>query len=265
VSSGFFEALGIPIVLGRGFSQEDIAQDRKVAVVSEATARHFWPGQSAVGKTFDKGREVIGVAKNVRSVHLWTSDDMCLYFPIGPDDSRTMTFFVRTNGDPGGLARAITDSAHSLAPGVPVKVTRLEDNLALWIWPSQIGALLSGALGGLALLLALIGIYGVTSYAVRQRTREIGIRVALGAQQSDVLRLVLSQSMFLIGVGVAIGLAISAAGARVLEQFLYGISAVDAATFAAVAALFVVVSLAACYFPARRATRVDPNVALRYE
>jgi putative ABC transport system permease protein len=190
---------------------------------------------------------------------------MCLYFPAALDDSRQLMFFVRTAHDPAELMRLISDAARSLAPGVPVKVSRLEDNLAIWIWPSQIGALLSGGLGGLALLLALMGVYGVTSYAVRQRTREIGIRVALGARPTDVLRLVLGQSMLLVGIGVTIGLATSTAGARLLAQFLYGISVVDAATFAGVTTLFIVVALAACYFPARRAMRVDPNVALRYE
>jgi len=135
----------------------------------------------------------------------------------------------------------------------------------LWIWPSQIGALLSGALGALALLLALIGIYGVTNYAVRQRTHEIGVRVAVGAQMSDVLRLVLGHSMFLVGLGVTIGLATSGAAAQLLGQFLYGLSAFDFVTFAGVATLFIVVALAACYFPARRAMRVDPMTALRYE
>jgi predicted permease len=265
VSPGYFETLDIPMTHGRAFSSDDIAQGRKVAVISEALANRFWPGQDPIGKTFNKGREVIGVAKDVRSVHLWTFGDKCLYFPGTLEDAPQMMFFVRTAGDSGGLMRPLKETAMSLAPGVPVKVIRLEDNLANWIWPSQIGAALSGALGGLALLLALIGIYGVTSYAVRQRTHEIGVRVALGAQNSDVLLLVLGHSMFLVGIGVTIGLAISAAAARLLGEFLYGLSAVDLVTFAGVATLFIAVSLTACYFPARRAMRVDPITALRYE
>ena len=265
VSPGYFEALTIPLVRGRAFTDDDIAQNRKVAVISEALANHFWRGQNPIGKTFGKGREVIGVAKDVRTVHLWTSGDMCIYFPATPSDSTELMFFVRTAGDPGGLMRILTESAASLAPGVPIKVIRLDDNLARWIWPSQLGAALSGALGGLALLLALIGIYGVTNYSVRQRTHEIGVRVALGAQNSHVLRLVLGHSMFLVGLGVAIGLAISAAAAQLLGEFLYGLSALDLVTFAGVSMLFIAVSLAACYFPSRRAMRVDPMVALRYE
>jgi predicted permease len=265
VSPGYFETLGIPLMRGRVFTPEDIAQNRKVAVISEALARHFWPGQDPVGKKFNKGREVIGVAKDVRSVHLWAADDKCLYLPVTPEDSREMMFFVRTAGNPGGLMRALSEAARSIAPSLPVKVSRLEDNLAQWIWASQMGALLSSALGGLALILALMGIYGVTSYAVSQRTHEIGVRMALGAKNSDVLRLVLGQSMHLVAVGVAIGLAISATGARLLARFLYGLSAFDAMTFGGVAALLAVVALAACYVPARRAMRVDPMVALRYE
>jgi predicted permease len=264
VSREYFETLGIPIMRGRAFTPDDIAQNRKVAVISEALAKHFWPGQDPVGKKFSKKYEVIGVAKDVRSVHLWTSDDMCLYFPVGPDP-RGMMFFVRTAGDPGGPMRAVTAIARSIAPSVPVRVNRLADNLALSIWPSEVGAVLSAALGGLALLLALIGIYGVTSYAVRQRTHEIGVRVALGAQNSDVLRLVLGHSIFLVLIGVGIGLIISVAGAHLLAGFLYGLSVFDAMTFAGVATLFIVVATAACYFPARRAMRVDPMTALRYE
>jgi len=265
VSPGYFEALGIPMVRGRAFTRDDIAQNRKVAVISEALANHYWRGQNPIGKTFGKGREVIGVAKDARTVHLWTAGDMCVYFPATLSDSTEMMCFVRTAGEPGALMREVAEIATSLAPGVPVKVIRLEDNLAMWIWPSQLGAALAGALGGLALLLALIGIYGVTSYAVRQRTHEIGVRVALGAQNSDVLRLVLGHSMFLVGIGVAIGLAISAAAARLLGEFLYGLSAVDLVTFVGLATLFIAVSLLACYFPARRAMRVDPITALRYE
>lgn len=265
VSPGYFEALSIPVVSGRGFTEDDVAQNRKVAVVSEALANHFWRGQNPIGKTFGKGREVIGVSKDVRSIHLWTAGDMCVYFPATLNDSTAMIFFVRTSGDPGGLVRTVTESATLLAPGVPIKVIRLEDNLARWIWPSQLGAALSGALGGLALLLALIGIYGVTSYAVRQRTHEIGVRMALGAQNFHVLRLVLGHSMFLVGVGVVIGLAISAAAAQLLGEFLYGLSALDLVTFAGVSMLFIAVSLAACYIPARRAMRVEPITALRYE
>jgi macrolide transport system ATP-binding/permease protein len=265
VSPRFFETLGIPVMRGRAFAPDDIAQNRKVAVISEALARHFWPGEDPIGKKFNKKYEVIGVAKDVRSVHLWTSDESCLYFPLGPDDPQEMTFFVRTAGEPRGLLRTVTETAQAIAPGVPVKVSRLEDNLAISIWPSEVGAILSATLGGLALLLALIGIYGVTSYSVRRRTHEIGIRVALGAQNSDVLRLVLGQSMFLVLIGVGIGLAISAAGARLLAGFLFGLSAFDVATFAGVATLFIAIAMLACYFPARRAMRVDPMTALHYE
>jgi ABC-type antimicrobial peptide transport system permease subunit len=144
-------------------------------------------------------------------------------------------------------------------------VQLLDDNLSLWIWPSQMGALLSGALGSLALLLASAGIYAVMAYAVAQRTREIGIRIALGAQSNNVLALVLHQGMRLVLIGAAIGLGASIVGSRLLSKFLYGISALDGLAFAGVTLLLMVMALLACCIPARRAIRIDPMTALRYE
>ena len=208
---------------------------------------------------------MIGVAKDVRNVYLWTSDEPYLYLPFSPADSADMQFFVSTEGNATPLSGVISESVRMIDKRLQVSVHRLDDNLALWIWPSQMGALLSGALGFLALLLASAGIYAVMAYAVTQRTREIGIRMALGAQHKDVLGLVLREGMRLVVAGVAIGLLASIIGSRVLSKFLYGLSALDGLAFAGVSLLLAAMALVACWIPARRAIRVDPMVALRYE
>jgi macrolide transport system ATP-binding/permease protein len=265
VGPGYFETLGIPIIEGRGFTQSDVAEGRRVAVISQSVAQHFWPGQNAIGKKFNKGDEVIGVAKDVRSVHLYAANDLFLYQLATPKDSTFLKIFMRTRGNPTGIIRSLPSVARSIDPQLNLTISRLEDNLANWIWPAQMGALIAAVLGLLALMLALMGVYGVTSYAVNQRTHEIGVRMALGAQNSDVVRLMIGQGMRLVLIGVTIGILISLAGSRLLAQFLYGLSAVDAGTFAGVALLLAGVAVLACWIPARRAMRVDPMVALRYE
>jgi macrolide transport system ATP-binding/permease protein len=270
VSPGYFETLKIPIVRGRNFSPEDIAQEARVAVISESLARRYWPGEDPIGKRFNGGgnsayREVIGVAKDLRNVYLWSSDEPYLYLPLSLAESADMQFFVRTEGNAGPVMSAAGEFARTIDSGLRVSTHRLDENLALWIWPSQMGALLSAALGVFALLLASAGIYAVMAYAVTQRTREIGIRMALGSQNKDLLTLLLREGMRLVGIGIAIGLLASIAGSRLLAKFLYGLSAVDGLAFAGVSVLLVSVALLACWIPARRAMRVDPMVALRYE
>jgi predicted permease len=271
VSPGYFETLGIPIVRGRGFNPRDIAVEARVAVVSESLARRYWPGENPIGKRFNGGgasayREVIGVAKDVRNVYLWTGAEPFLYLPLSPGDSPDMQFFVRTEGNAASLMGiAVPEAVRTIDRSLRVSTRRLDENLALWIWPSQIGALLAGVLGFFALLLASAGIYSVIAYSVTQRTREIGIRMALGSQNSGVLRLLLREGMRLVGVGLAIGLVASIGGSRLLAKFLYGLSALDGLAFVGVSVLLAAVALLACWIPARRAIRVDPMVALRYE
>jgi macrolide transport system ATP-binding/permease protein len=274
VSPGYFEALGIPIVRGRSFSALDLAQEARVAVVSESLARRYWPGEDPIGRRFHGGetspyREVIGIAKDVRSVYLWTSDEPYLYLPLSPADSADMQWFVRAevNRAPltGVMAESVRTSVRTIDKNLQVSVHRLDENLAFWIWPSQMGALLSGALGLVALLLASTGIYAVMAYAVAERTREIGIRMALGAQNKNVLKLVLGEGMRLVVIGIAAGLLASIVGSRVLSKFLYGLSSLDGLAFAGVSLLLAGMALLACWIPARRAIRVDPMVALRYE
>jgi putative ABC transport system permease protein len=270
ISPEYLTALGIPIVRGRNFSSQEVEQGARVAVVSESLARRYWPGEDPIGKRFHGGgaspyREVVGVAGDVRNVYLWTSDKPYLYVPLSPADSADMQFFVRAEGNAAPLTGVISESVRTIDKSLPVSVHRLDDNLTLWIWPSEMGALLSGALGFFALLLASAGIYAVMAYAVAQRTREIGIRMALGAQNKDVLGLVLREGMRLVVAGVAIGLLASIVGSHVLSKFLYGLSAFDGLAFAAVSLLLAAMALLACWVPARRAIRVDPMVALRYE
>ncbi|MGA2421572.1 MAG: ABC transporter permease, partial [Candidatus Acidiferrum sp.] len=270
VSPGYFETLKIAIVRGRSFSAQDLAQQARVAVISEALAKRYWPGTDPIGKRFNGGgnsayREVIGVAKDVRSVYLWSSDEPYLYLPVTPAEASDMQLFVRTDRNAGAVMGAIADSVRIMDSGLRVSTQRLDENLALWIWPSQLGAALAATLGFFALFLAAAGIYAVMAYAVTQRTREIGIRMALGSQNTDLLKLLLGEGMRLVGVGAAIGLLAAAGGSRLLAKFLYGLNAVDGLAFASVSALLMVVALLACWLPARRAMRVDPMMALRHE
>lgn len=270
VSPGYFETLGIPVVQGRDFSEQDVRQGTPTAVITESLARRFWPGDNPVGKRLRQGKkghylEVIGVARNSRSSYLWEADTQVLYLPAATKDQSDLKILVRTEGRSGSLLSAAPGVLREIDPRLQVSAERLEDHLALWLWPSRIGALLSGALGFVALLLAAVGLYGIAAFTARQRTREMAIRVALGAQSSDVFRLLLGQGMRRVLLGMAIGLLGAMSASRLLEKFLYGLSAMDLLTFTGVALLLAGVALAAEYLPARRAMRVDPMVALRYE
>jgi predicted permease len=227
VTPGYFEALGIPLVAGRNFTQREISGGARVAVVSEAFAHRYWPGEDPIGKRFNGGgasayREVIGVAQDVRNVYLWSSHDPYRYLPLTAAEATDMLFLVRTQRNTAALVGAMPGYVHTIDSGVQVSPQRLDENLALWIWPSQMGALLSAALGFFALLLAAAGIYAVVAYAVTERTREIGIRMALGSQQREVVELLLREGMGLVGLGLAIGLLASLGGARLLARFCTG-------------------------------------------
>lgn len=270
VSPGYFDVLGIPIVRGRTFTDEDVASSARVAVVSEALAHRYWPGENPIGKRFNGGgtspyREVIGVARDVRNVYLWTNTEPYIYTPLPAAGAPDMQFFVRTEGNPAPLMAAVPASVRAIDSRLQATTHRLANNLAIWIWPSQVGALLSGALGILALLLASAGIYAVAANAVTQRTREIAIRLALGARHAGVLALLLRDGMRMVAIGVVIGLVGAAGGSTLLSKFLYGLSAFDVLAFAGVSVLLAGVAFLACWIPARRVTRVDPAVALRYQ
>ncbi|MGB7622579.1 MAG: ABC transporter permease [Terriglobia bacterium] len=265
VSGKYFEALSIPLVRGRTFSDQEIAKNAPVALVNESFARHFWPGEDPIGKKFNYGIEIVGVVKDTRSVYLWSSSEPIVYRPIEPEFQPDMKFLVRTGGNSNYLATMLPGIVGKIDGSVQTNVKTLENNLGTFLWPSRMGAMLSAALGLLALLLASVGIYGVTAYAVNQRTREIGIRMALGAERRDVLHLMLRQGMRPVIAGTATGLVISIAATNLLAKFLYGLSAVDVVTFALVSVVLTTVAALANYLPARRAAKVDPMVALRYE
>jgi predicted permease len=274
VSSRYFETMGIALLAGRGFTDEDIASSALVRIISESAANAAWPGQNPIGKRFRQGArgpllQVIGVARKARNVYLWADDVPYIYVPLTPDDlggdSAEMNIVVRAKADPRALTAPLTAIMRDTDPQVSFHVRLLSDNLANWTWPSEMGAEVSAALGFIALLLAATGIFGVTSFVVRQRTREIGIRMALGAQPTDVLRLILHQGGRRIVLGLTIGLVLAVAASRVFSRFLYGLSALDAVAFVGASVLLGAAALAACWIPARRATRVDPLIALRYE
>jgi putative ABC transport system permease protein len=269
VSPNFFETLGIPLLQGRVFSEQEVNNRTPVAVINEAFAQRFWPGQNPLGKRFNGGHgatyEVIGVARNVRSKTLAQVDGPNFYYPFNPANQSGLRFLLRAEIAPGSLIGPAQEAVKQLDPQVRVSVNALDENLRDELFAARAAALFAGTVGLLALLLASVGLYGVMSYAVNQRTHEIGVRMALGAQSGDVLRLVIRQGMRLVAIGVALGLAGAAAISRVVSSLLFGVSPLDATAFVGVSMLLAVVAMLACYLPARKAMKVDPIIALKYE
>ncbi len=272
----YFATLGIPLKRGRMFTDADAAESPQVAVLSESAARRFFPHEDPIGKRIvlgwhrDKkpnaGGEVVGIVGDVKDLGLDEEAPPEIYLPHQQLGVGSMDVVLRSDVPPLSLARAVEQSVHQLDPNVPVSSLRTVQQLvAESISQPRFYVVLLGSFAGLALVLAVVGIFGVMSYAVTQQTREIGIRIALGADRSAVVRMVLQHAMVLAGTGLAIGLVAALALARTLASMLFDLSPNDPLTFAAVLTALTLVALVASYIPARRATRVDPVVALRAE
>jgi len=279
VGSKYFETIGTPLLRGRDFSAQDTINSPQVAIVSEKLARSLWPEikepGEALGKRLRVGRanpivcEVIGVAKDSRNNIFNRIDrepEPTIYRPFAQNYSALASLLVRTDGDPRDLISDVRREVAALDENLPPQdLQPLSETVSLASWSARTGAVVLGVFGLLGLVLAAIGIYGVMSYSVSRRTREIGLRMALGAETRDVIKLIIKQGMGLTLIGAMLGVMLAVAVTRLLTSLLYGVTATDPVTFAAVVLFVISVAVLACYLPARRATRVDPMTALRCE
>jgi len=273
IGPGYFSTMGIAIVRGRDFTDEDKADSRDVVIISEKTAQHFWPGQDPIGKRLKPGsstsngpwREVIGIVKDVRQNDFIAPPKMEMYLSYRQlKNIPANALVVRTSIEPTSIARSVRDTIWSVDKNQSVAdIDTMEHIVAQAVARQRFSMLLLGFFAAIALLLASIGIYGVISYSVAQRTREIGIRMALGARRADVLKMTIKEALKLVGIGMMIGLVVALLLTRVIATLLYGISASDPSTFVAISLVLLIVAIVASYLPALRATKVDPVVALR--
>jgi predicted permease len=271
-SPGYFAALGVDLLEGRDFVDQDGDTRPRAAIINETFARRFWPGETAVGKRFSfEGAagpwiEVVGVVRDGKYFSLSEDPTPFVYVNLRPEEGSYLTLLVRTAIDPQRMIAALRSEFQQLDSNLPVySIKTMTEHMALPLFPARVAAILLGSFGVLALILAAIGIFGVMSYSVSQRTREIGIRMALGASTPGILRLVVGHGLRLISLGMGIGLAVAYAATRFMSALLYGVSATDTLTFGGIAVLLIGVAMLACYLPARRAAQVDPMIALRCE
>jgi predicted permease len=269
VGPNYFRTMHTPLIAGRDFTEQDTDQSQRVAIVNEAFAKRYWAGQDAMGKRIridDQWFNVVGVACNGKYRRLVYPPEPVAFQPLYQRYRDLVTVHLRVSGDPQSYAAEVERTVHQLNADLPVfGVTTLESSMQLGSVFERLARTFAGAFGLLALVLAAVGIYGVIAYTTRQRTHEIAIRMALGAQRAEVLRLVLGQGLWMTLTGLGLGIAISLALTRYLKSLLFGVTSSDLWTYAVVTFLLCLVSLVACYVPARRATKVDPTVALRYE
>jgi putative ABC transport system permease protein len=272
VTPGYFQTMAIPLVAGRALADSDNQQGPPVILVNQTLARRFWPGASAIGGRiaidFNAGRvaEIVGVVGDVKPERIDGEDWPTIYNPYAQVPVTAMTLTVRTAGPPMALASALIREVHQLDPDQPVADVRpMEEVVDQAVANARFNTLLLGVFAGVAFVLAAVGIYGVISYDVTERTNEIGIRMALGAQPKDVLKLVLGQGARLAVYGIVAGLLGATALTRLMGAMLYGVNPTDALTFAAISILLAIVALAASYLPSRRAMALDPVIALRHE
>ncbi|HEY7183129.1 MAG TPA: FtsX-like permease family protein, partial [Blastocatellia bacterium] len=274
VTPDYLTTIGGAVLKGRGFTERDNESAPKVAIINVTMAERLWPGQDAVGRRFKWKADadvwqVVGVARNARYVMIGEEPRPFFYAPLAQRGASPVTLSLWADGDPAALTPAVRDVLRQMDADLPIyDVRTMEehlDNSFFAVMPLRLGAALAGAQGLLGLSLAAMGLYGVVSYVVGLRTREIGVRMALGARRFDILRLVVHDGLKLTLIGLAIGLLFSLGFAAILTRVLYGLTPAAAPVFAAVAVLLVGVATLACYLPARRATKVDPMVALRCE
>jgi len=272
VGSGYFQTMGIPLLRGRDFNRGSDSQN--VAIINETMARHLFADQDPIGRLVRTGRTsytVIGMARNSKVRFVGEDPANCIYLHLGAAPKNVISFFgittiVKTSVDPQRLARPVRDQIAALDPTMAVFNTEtMQEHVNQSLLLPRISAWLLGIFGAVGLTLAAIGLYGVMSYSVRRRTREIGIRMSLGARPGSVLRMVLGQGLTLTGVGLAIGLGIALALGRFTASLLYGISGTDLLAFVSASAVLLGAAMVAVVVPAFRAARVDPNTALRYQ
>jgi len=276
VGKHFLATMGIPLLLGRDFDQQDLDGPTRVATVNQAFAARFWPGQNPLGRRFCLGEtyrasdsyEVIGVVQDAKFANVREKIHTTAYMPFTQDDSKpsSMHFAVKTYGEASGLIPAIRNIVRDMDPVLPLsevktEIQQIDESLST----QHMFAQLSTFFGLLALLLSSIGLYGLLAYTVGQRIHEFGIRMALGAQRSNILLMVFRSGMWLVLVGVTFGIGGALASTRILRKYLYGVQPNDPWTFVGAALVLIVVAVLACWIPARRATKVDPMIALRYE
>jgi putative ABC transport system permease protein len=278
VSPNYLDTLHVPLVQGRLLTNADTEKNQYVVVVNDAMAKHFFPGESALGKQVQIGAtpskvvpymQIVGIIGDMKQ-NLATDPVAEMYVPVRQADSMlpvfALSFVIRTEGDPHAQIPAFRTIVHDLNPDQPlVRIRTMEENISTSVSQPRFRTVLLAIFAISALLLSVVGLYGLMAYSVSQRVHELGIRITLGAQKGDVLKLIVGQGLKLVLIGVAVGLAGAFALSRILSTFLYGVTATDPITFAGVSVTLIAVAFIACYIPALRATKVDPIVALRYE
>jgi predicted permease len=271
ISPGYFDALGIPLLRGRTFTDADRKDTVNIAIINEAMANKFWPNENALGKKFHffgdpTLREVVGITRNSVVNAIGEVPPPLVYLPVTQAYAPAATLQVRTAGKPEAVISGVRAQIQSIEPNLAItNVQTIGQIVDQGLWAPEMGAALLTVFGGLALVLAAVGVYGVLAYSVTQQTREIGIRMAMGAERSHVLGLVIGQGLRLTGAGLALGILLALAFTRQLSSLLFDVNAFDPLTYGSVTVILLFVAILACYIPAQRATRVDPLVALREE
>ena len=286
ISSDYFRTMGIPIIRGRAFTGDNHSAAARVAIISETMARRYWPGHEAIGQRIaldfeamkyfpDRPpqldlasgiREIVGIVRDVKYMGLDTESQPEMYVPAGQRPEREMSIIIRTTADPAGLAASLRNEVQTIDPDLPVaNVRSMPQLLSNSIAKPRFNYLLLSVFAAVALILATTGVYGVMAYAATQRTREFGIRLALGAQRREILKLIFKQGGKLVMIGISLGLAGALALTHFMKSLLFGVSTTDPLTIASVAGLLIAIAFLACYFPARKASKVDPITALRHQ